>query len=37
MGIEDPEGLAKALWDAPKDVQGMAAIVAAHREIKVKI
>jgi hypothetical protein len=36
-GIEDPYALAKALWDAPKDITGMAAIVAAHREIKVKI
>jgi hypothetical protein len=37
MGVEDPEGAAKALWDAPKDVTIMANIVAAHRGLKNKI
>jgi hypothetical protein len=37
MDVEDPEGAAKALWDAPKDVTIMANIVAAHRGLKNKI
>ncbi len=35
--VEDPEGLADALYLAPLDVQVRTAIVAAHRGLKVKI
>jgi len=35
--VEDPEGLAFALYEAPLDVRIRTAIVAAHRGLKVKI
>jgi hypothetical protein len=35
--VENPELLAKALWDAPKDLTIMTPIVAAHRGMKTKI
>jgi hypothetical protein len=35
--VEDPEGLAENLYNAPLDVRIRTAIVAAHRGLKVKI